>query len=112
FFASDESPKAEQLEADPSVNVAITSKSSWVSVAGRAEIVQDRAKIKDLWNTGVEAWFPDGPDGDDVALLKITPDSAEYWDVPGTRVAATIAYAKAVVTGERPDVGENGEVEL
>lgn len=112
FFASDESPKADQLQADPTVNLAFTGSSSWVSLAGRAEIVEDKAKIKELWNKGVEAWFPDGPDGDDVALLKITPDSAEYWDTPGGRIASTIAYAKSAVTGKRPDVGENGVVEL
>lgn len=112
FFASDESPKADQLETDPTVNVAFTSGSSWVSLAGRGEIVHDKAKIRDLWNSGVEAWFPDGPDGDDVALLKISPDSAEYWDSPGGRITSVLAYAKSKVTGERPDVGENGVVEL
>lgn len=112
FFASDESPKADQLERDPAVNVACTSGSSWVSLAGRGEIVHDREKIRDLWNSGVEAWFPDGPDGDDVALLKVVPQSAEYWDTPGGRVSGVLAYAKSKITGERPDVGESGVVEL
>jgi general stress protein 26 len=112
FFASDESPKADQLQKDPTVNVAVTSSSTWVSVAGRAEIVEDKAKIHELWNKGVEAWFPDGPDGDDVALLKISPDSAEYWDTPGGRISATLAYAKSAVTGKRPNVGESEVVEL
>jgi general stress protein 26 len=113
FFASDESPKADQLAVDPAVNLAFQSSSSWVSLAGRATIVEDKAKIQELWNKGVEAWFPDGPDGDDVALLRVDPDSAEYWDSPGGRVASVIAYAKAKATGERPsDIGENEVVEL
>lgn len=112
FFASDESPKADQLQADPTVNVAFTSGSSWVSLAGRASIVEDREKIHALWNSGVEAWFPDGPDSPEVALLRIDPDSAEYWDSPGGRVASVLAYAKSKVTGERPNVGEANVVEL
>lgn len=112
FFASDESPKADQLEQDPTVNVAFTSGSSWVSLAGRGAIVHDRAKIDELWNAGVEAWFPEGKDGSDVALLRVDPDSAEYWDAPGGRVASAIAYAKSKVTGDRPDVGDSGVVEL
>ncbi|MEH3052666.1 MAG: pyridoxamine 5'-phosphate oxidase family protein [Patulibacter minatonensis] len=112
FFASDESPKADQLAADPSVNVAFTGGSSWVSLAGRGEIVHDREKVHQLWNAGVEAWFPDGPDSDDVALLRVTPESAEYWDTPGGKVASVLAFAKSKVTGERPDIGESGVVEL
>lgn len=112
FFTSESAPKADQIDADPTVNVAFSSKGSWVSLAGRAVLVEDRAKIHDLWNPGAEAWFPDGPDSPDVGLLRVDPDSAEYWDSPGGRLASVIAYAKAKVTGERPDVGENEVVEL
>lgn len=112
FFADDTSPKADQLEVDPTVNVAFTSKGTWVSVAGRATVVEDRAKIDELWNSGVEAWFPDGKDAPGVALLRIEPDSAEYWDSPGSKIATALAYAKSKVTGDRPDVGENEVVEL
>lgn len=112
FFTSETADKAKQLEVDPTVNVAFSSRSSWVSIAGRADIVDDRAKIHELWDKSVEAWFPDGPDSPDVGLLRVTPDSAEYWDSPGGRIATAIAYAKAKVTGERPDTGENEVVEL
>lgn len=112
FFADDTSPKADQLEVDPTVNVAFTSKGTWVSVAGRATVVEDQAKIDELWNKGVEAWFPDGKDSPGVALLRIDPDSAEYWDSPGSKISTALAYAKSKVTGDRPDVGENEVVEL
>lgn len=112
FFSDDTSPKADQLEIDPTVNVAFTSKDTWVSVAGRASIVEDKAKIHDLWNKGVEAWFPDGPDAPGVSLLRIEPDSAEYWDSPGSKISTALAYAKSKITGDRPDVGENEVVEL
>lgn len=112
FFADDTSPKADQLEADPTVNIALTSKDTWVSIAGRATVVEDKAKIHELWNKGVEAWFPDGPDSPGVALLRVDPDSAEYWDSPGSKISTALAYAKSKVTGERPDVGENEVVEL
>lgn len=112
FFADDTSPKAEQLQADPTVNVALTSSDTWVSIAGRASIVEDPAKIHELWNKGVEAWFPDGPDAEGVALIRVEPDSAEYWDTPGGRISTVLSYVKSRVTGERPDVGENEVVEL
>src|SRR3954471_14420634 len=63
WFASDEdSRKVDQIRHGTTVNVAFSSGSSWVSVAGNAEIVRDPAKAKELWNAGLEAWFPDGPE--------------------------------------------------
>jgi general stress protein 26 len=60
----------------------------------------------------VEAWFPEGKDSPNVALLLVEADSAEYWDSPGGRIASALAFAKSKVTGEKPDVGESGSVEL
>ena len=64
-----------------------------------------------MWNSAVEAWFPRGPDDDGVVLIKVHADSAEYWDSPG-RLATLLSFAKAKVTGERIEAGENEKVEL
>ena len=45
-------------------------------------------------------------------LLKVSAASAEYWDSPGGRVASAISFAKAKLTGEPYDGGENERVEL
>ena len=92
--------------------MTVTSSSTWVSLTGRAAVVDDRAKKRELWNSVVEAWFPDGPDDDGVVLLKVTGDSAEYWDSPGGRVASLLSFAKAKVTGQPYDGGENATVRL
>ncbi len=112
FLTDDTSPKARQLIRDSRVNLAFQSRGTWISVSGSAEIVEDRATIEGLWNKGAEAWFPDGPSTPEVAALRIDPDTAEYWDTPGGRVSSVLAYAKAKLTGERPDVGEAKVVEL
>jgi general stress protein 26 len=83
-----------------------------VSLTGSAVIVQDLAKKQELWNSAVEAWFPQGPDDDSVVLLKVEGDSAEYWDSPGGRLATVFSFAKAKVTGQRIDAGENEKVDL
>src|SRR4051794_40677524 len=71
--------------------------SSWVSVAGNAEIVRDVAKAKELWNAGLDAWFPDGPETPGLVLVKVHADTAEYWDTPGGKVMTLLSYAKAKV---------------
>jgi general stress protein 26 len=94
------------------VNVGVGSGGSWVSLTGRAVVVSDRNKKQQLWNSAVEAWFPDGPDDDTVVLLKVEGDSAEYWDSPGGRLATVLSFAKAKITGERIEGGRNEKVDL
>jgi general stress protein 26 len=112
FFAERDSNPVKHITLSPQVNVGVGSGGSWVSLTGRATVVDDLAKKRELWNSAVEAWFPDGPDDDSVVLLKVEGDSAEYWDTPGGRFATVLSFAKAKLTGERIEGGENKKVEL
>jgi general stress protein 26 len=111
FFAERDSSPVTHITASPEVNLGAGSGGSWVSLTGDAEIVEDTAKKRELWNSAVEAWFPQGPDDDSVVLIKVHADSAEYWDTPGGRVASALAFAKTKITGERPS-GHSESVDL
>jgi general stress protein 26 len=112
FFAERDSNPVRHVVTSPQVNVGVGSGGTWVSLTGDAIVVEDVAKKRELWNSGVEAWFPQGPDDDSVVLLKVRADSAEYWDSPGGRLATAFSFVKAKVTGERIDAGENEKVDL
>jgi len=112
FFAERSSRKVAQINANPHVSVTLTSNDTWISLDGEAQIVEDKAKAKELWNTWVEAWMPEGPGDDNVVLIRMSSHSAEYWDTPGGRIASVISFVKAKVTGERYDGGENEKVSL
>ncbi|MCF6506743.1 pyridoxamine 5'-phosphate oxidase [Blastococcus sp. MG754426] len=112
FYAERGSHPVEHVTASPQVNVGIGSGGTWVSLTGHARVVDDLAKKKELWNGGVEAWFPGGPEDPDVVLIKVEGESAEYWDSPGGRLATAFSFVKAKATGERIDAGENRKVDL
>jgi general stress protein 26 len=112
FFAERTSRKVSHLAEHPQVNVTVGSGSTWVSLTGRAAVVDDEAKKRDLWNAAVGAWLPQGADDPTVVLIKVTGESAEYWDTPGGRIATVLSFAKAKVTGERFEGGENETVRL
>ncbi|MET0997349.1 MAG: pyridoxamine 5'-phosphate oxidase family protein, partial [Marmoricola sp.] len=99
FFVDGTSEQADNVRAEKRVNLAFADGSTWLSVAGHASVLRDQAKIDELWNPVVEAWFPDGPDSQQVALLHVVGDSAEYWDSPGGRVATAVAFVKTRLTG-------------
>lgn len=109
FFTSSNSHKASEIERTPNVNVSFidTRKQHYVSISGMAELVRDKQKIRELWKPVLKAWFPDGPDQSDVALLKVNVRKAEYWDGPSSTIAQAISFVSAIVTGKQVELGEN-----
>lgn len=116
FFTYNNSHKVAEVQKMPDVNVAFSDdkSGSWVSIAGRAEVIHDRNKAEDLWSPVLKAWFPDGLDTEGLSLLKVHADSAEFWDTPSSKVATAISLAKSVATGKTADkeLGDNAAGEL
>lgn len=112
FLVSDGSSKNWQLEQYPAVNLsyADTGAMKFVSLAGNAEISNDRAKIEELWSPFDKAWWDDAADPD-IRLLTVTPETAELWDSPNKAVAFTAMLASAV-TGAKPKMGDNATVRI
>jgi general stress protein 26 len=104
--------KDEEIKANPNVCLAFADASDqkYVAMTGRAEVSNDRARIRELWSTPAKAWW-DSPDDPNIRVLKVTPKDAEYWDSPGT-VVSYVKMAAAAATGTRPDLGENRKVAM
>lgn len=114
FFTSRETHKIEEIERDNRVNIsyAAPDKNTYVSVSGTATVAGDRAKIEELWNPALKAWFPKGKDDPNIILLKINVEQAEYWDASSSTVVKIAGFVKALVTGTRADGGDHGKVNL
>ena len=81
FFSAAESRKVEEIEADPQVHLAYadTENFRFISMSGEAKIVRDVEKKTELWMEELERWFEDGPESEDVVLIKVTPSVVAYW---------------------------------
>jgi general stress protein 26 len=114
FFTGKSSHKMTEIDADHRVNLSYADpgKSLYVSVSGTARISLDRAKIEQLWTPVLKAWFPKGLEDPDIALLKVTPTQAEYWDTAGSKVVQAIGFVKAIVTGERAKPGDHAKITM
>lgn len=101
FFTREESAKVDSIEAHQKVNLAYADPSGnrYVSIAGAASIVRDRAKIKELWTPAMKAWFPDGVDDPRIALIRVDAEGAQYWDFASKTLVQLAAFVKSVVTG-------------
>ncbi|QLD12643.1 pyridoxamine 5'-phosphate oxidase family protein [Microbacterium oleivorans] len=111
FVVDRESSVAAHVGERPGVGVALSTNDAWVSLAGEARIVDDRARLGHYWSSTLEAWFPDGPDDPRVTLLRIDAVSGEYWSSAGGRVATAIGLIKSKITGETYE-GRNEKLDL
>lgn len=114
FMSKSTEPVADlQREAQVNVSFAEPHDQSYVSVSGEASVVDDPSRKRLLWNKANEAWFPNGPDDPDVALVRVRITHADYWDAPNSKLVRLYEMAKAVVTGEPPtDMGERERVQV
>lgn len=114
FFTYADSAKVAELDQAEQVNVSFSApdKQRYVSMAGKAQLVRDRAKMQELWKPELKAWFPQELNEPGIALLKVTTEIAEYWDAPAGWVAKTIGFVKAAATGEKASSGENAKLDL
>jgi general stress protein 26 len=78
-----------------------------VSLSGHARLTQDRNLIDQFWSPFAGAWFEGGKDDPDVALLEIKIYKGEHWESEDNKVFQLYEIAKANLTDETPNIGEN-----
>jgi general stress protein 26 len=115
FVTDAETHKLDELESDPHVNLAFYRDRTreWVSVSGRARVVSDRGKVRELYKPDWRAWFTDeggardgGPEDPRITLVAVDADSVVYMRSDTPRPVVLFEVMKGIVTGERPDIGE------
>lgn len=114
FFTKADAAKVDEVQQNQHVNIsyAAPNEQKYVSVSGIAELVRDRHKIEELWNPLFKAWFPQGLEDPNIALLKVSVDQAEYWDSPSSAVVRLVGFVKAVVTGKPiENIGEHEKID-
>ena len=112
FFTNDPSPKTTDIENHPEVNVSVGGSKGYLSLSGTAVVSRDQAIIDKFWNPWAEAWFEGGRQDPSVALLEVTVESVEFWDLDKPKLARALEVVRAIVTKTPPDVGDSKTVEL
>ena len=68
---------------------------AYLSITGRASVIRDTAKAKEIWKKTDDLWLPGGPDDPNVRVLRVEPVTAELWDGPSSAAGAAFEFAKA-----------------
>lgn len=108
FMTFKDTPKLLEIGENRHVLVSYARPGNYefVSVSGRARMVDSPAEIHRLWNEGLRVWFPKGPESPDIALLAVDVDLVRTWTKPASALTYAYYYLKARITGKSPSPGQ------
>jgi len=104
FFTYRHCNKTDELSREPCMSVTMQSSSTYLSLVGKSAVIDDRIKIRELWQESFKTWFPGGIDDPELCLIRFNIEGAEYWDMGGlsTWRIRIGGFLKSVLTGEAP----------
>ena len=106
FFTKKDTSKYDEILQNQDVNVAYVGK-SYVSVRGKAEIIEDLGKKKELWSKVYDKIMQTSYDDPNVILIKVNVEAAEYWD-QGNFIKQIVYYYKRL-TGQNSHTADINE---
>jgi general stress protein 26 len=114
FLTDMRSGKDEEVATSPDVGLVFidAGDKAYLSITGRAEILRDTAQAAKIWKSTDQVWWPGGPDDPTLRLLRVEPKTAELWDGPSSAAVAAFEFAKARLTGRKPNLGENRKISV
>jgi general stress protein 26 len=95
FFTEASSHIVDDVNGHHPVNLSYAdlAQGRYISVSGRARVVNDRTKKSQLWENRLAQWLPHGCEHSSVILLRIEVHDAEVWNAGGTReVSASVEF--------------------
>jgi general stress protein 26 len=112
WFVTDlRSGKEHEIEAEHDIGLVFIDPKdkAYLSLTARAQVLRDHAKAAQIWKSTDNAWW-NGPNDPNVCVLRVRPVTAELWDGPASKMVAAFEFAKARLTGDKPNLGENRKV--
>jgi len=112
FFTNEYSLKSTEISKENQVTLGYSSPSdnTYVTINGKAELVDDQVRKEAYFSAPVKAWFPDGIEDPRLILIKVSPATAEYWDGSSSKVVVAFNMIKAIVTGGQYEEGKHDKI--
>jgi general stress protein 26 len=112
FFSRKSSNKNKEISSDNRVQLfyANTSSYEFMSLYGRAEIIVDEQRAKELWSAIAKTWFNEGYDDPELTMIKIVPEHGYYWDTKDGKIVSLIKMVAGAVTGKEIETGVEGKL--
>jgi general stress protein 26 len=112
FMSAKDSHKNSEIAEDDSVALLFqgSEHSGFMHLTGRASVVQDRAKLDEVWTPLAKVWFTEGKDDPRISLIKVEPQSGYYWDNKHGDMVAGIKMLVGAAIGKTIDDSVHGQI--
>jgi general stress protein 26 len=114
FLSANDSHKNQEIQHDPSVQLLFqgSAHSDFLSIVGTATVSTDPARIKDLWNPLLKAWFTEGENDPRLTAVEVVPQQGYYWDNKHGNLIAAVKTAASAVIGQTFDDSIEGNLSV
>lgn len=114
FISRSASEKIKEIKERPDVFVSCQrDKDVYLTMYGKAVVVEKPDKVRELWREAFRVWFPDGPDSSDISLVHFIPAEGEYWNNSGLEgVRYVLEVTAAYLSGSTPEVRTEGHEKI
>ena len=113
FFTKADSGKVGEVE-EGQVNLTYETalESIYVSLSGRATLVQAWQTIETLWREDLRIWFPEGVSDPLLAMLRVDVDKWASWDAPSRATSEHSGILQDAPTEVVPNLGHHRRVHI
>lgn len=114
FLSASDSHKNQEIQQDASVQLLFqgSAHSDFLSVVGTATISTDPARIQNLWNPILKAWFTEGENDPRLTAVEVTPQQGYYWDNKHGNAIAAVKTAVGAAIGQTLDDSIEGTLSV
>ena len=114
ILIANDSHTYEEIQLDQNVKLYFqgSKHSDFLFITAVAQVSDDKAKIKELWNPILKTWFTEGEDDPRIALVKVEPSEGYYWDNKNGNVVAGIKMLVGAAIGKTLDDSIEGQLKV
>src|SRR4051812_18388086 len=114
FFTNEFSGSINEVSKDNLVHLIYShpGKNIYLDVKGTCSLVIDHKKMEDLWSPELKNWFPEGLADGKICLVKVSTESAHFWNHSISKMGLLFQMIKSITKGDRYKESEKGELQL
>lgn len=114
FFTNEFSEKIKEVSKDNMVNLIYSHpvKNIYANVRGTCSLIIDPKKMEELWVPGLKHWFPEGLADPKICLVKVSTESAFYWNHSASKMGLLFQMIRSMAKGDKYKETEKGKLDL